>query len=176
VFFSPVHHVAVTQTKGEVMKAKATFLGHPIHQSLVVFPIGLLAGAVVFDLIYLFNKVDTMVVVSYWMLTAGLVAAVLAIPFGLIDYSKIPDNTRAKKIGMMHGLGNAVVSVLFIVSWLMRDANTIPPFNAMAWSFAGLALACVTAWLGGELVCRLGVGVYDDASVNASSSLKEPRY
>ena len=29
------------------------FLGHPVHQMLIVFPLGLLATAVVFDLIYL---------------------------------------------------------------------------------------------------------------------------
>jgi hypothetical protein len=38
-------------------------------------------------------------------------------------------------------------------------------------SFIGAALAMVTAWLGGELVDRLGVGVYDDANVNAPNSI-----
>lgn len=157
------------------MKAKALFLGHPIHQMLIVFPLGLLGTAVIFDVIYLVTELGTMAVVAYWMLSAGLVGAVLAIPFGVIDYSKIPANTRAKQIGLMHGVGNAVVSVLFIMSWLMRDPDILPSSTAMAWSFAGCVLALVTAWLGGELVSRLGIGVYDDASPNASSSLNVPR-
>ncbi len=33
------------------MEAKARLLGHPIHQMLIVFPLGLLATAVVFDVI-----------------------------------------------------------------------------------------------------------------------------
>lgn len=158
------------------MKAKATMFGHPIHQSLVVFPVGLLASSVIFDVICLMTGLETMAVVSYWMLSAGLVAAVVVIPFGLMDYSKIPANTRAKTVGMMHGLGNAVVAALFIVSWMMREPNVIPPTTAMIWSFLGFALTLVTAWLGGELVSRLGIGVYDDASPNASNSMKEPRY
>jgi hypothetical protein len=36
----------------------------------------------------------------------------------------------------------------------------------------GVAIALVTAWLGGELVYRLGVGVDRDANLNASNSLE----
>ena len=35
----------------------------------------------------------------------------------------------------------------------------------------GAGLSVVTAWLGGELVDRLGVGVYDGAHLDAPSSL-----
>lgn len=33
------------------MESRAKLLGHPIHQQLIVFPLGLLATAVIFDLI-----------------------------------------------------------------------------------------------------------------------------
>jgi hypothetical protein len=33
--------------------------------------------------------------------------------FGLIDWLGIPASTRAKSIGMWHGLGNVVVMLLF---------------------------------------------------------------
>ena len=33
------------------MESKAKFLGHPIHQQLIAFPLGLLGMAVIFDLI-----------------------------------------------------------------------------------------------------------------------------
>jgi hypothetical protein len=39
-------------------------------------------------------------------------------------------------------------------------------------SFAGAGIALVTAWLGGELVDRLGIGVSDGANVDAPSSLR----
>ena len=35
------------------MKARATLFGHPIHQMLIVFPLGLLATSVVFDIVHL---------------------------------------------------------------------------------------------------------------------------
>ena len=84
----------------------------------------------------------------------------------------IPAGTRAKRIGAMHGAGNAVVSLLFIGSWFARpDARSEPGSLALTLSFAGALLALVTAWLGGELVSRLGIGVSDAASVDAPSSL-----
>jgi uncharacterized membrane protein len=71
-----------------------------------------------------------------------------------------------------HGAGNLVVVLIFFVSWLLRrDAPETPTALALLLSFAGAGLALVTAWLGGELVVRLGVGVYDDANLNASNSL-----
>ena len=155
------------------MRSRARLLGHPIHQMLVVFPLGLLATAVVFDLIYLATENQVMAAVSYWMMAAGIVGALLAAPFGFIDWLGIPKGTRAKRIGAMHGGGNLVVTALFVAGWLSRDTGYSPAAPDMAWSFLGAALALVTAWLGGELVDRLGVGVDEDAHVDAPSSLRE---
>ena len=154
------------------MESKAKILGHPVHQMLIVFPLGLLATAVIFDLTHLLGAGPTMVAVAYWTMAAGIVGALVAAPFGTIDWLAIPSDTRAKRIGAMHGIGNLVVSALFLASWLLRpDDRTAPGALALALSFGGTALALLTAWLGGELVSKLGIGVYDDAQVNASSSL-----
>jgi DNA-binding beta-propeller fold protein YncE len=92
-----------------------------------------------------------------------------AASFGLIDWLAIPTGTRAKNIGLWHGIGNVIVVVLFIISWLPSAAD--PPLGAFALSFIGVALALITAWLGRELVDHLGVGIDDNASLNAPSSL-----
>ncbi len=47
------------------MESRAKILGHPVHQILVVFPLGLLATAVIFDAIYLFTGNATMATVAY---------------------------------------------------------------------------------------------------------------
>ena len=161
------------------MESKAKFLGHAIHPILIVFPLGLLATAVVFDIIYLIWGNPTMVVVSYWMIVGGIIGAVAAAPFGLIDWIAIPSNTRAKRIGAFHGIGNVIVLVLFVASWYLRyTAGGINPYRpslaALALSFVGFALAGVTGWLGGELVDRLGVGVDNGANLDAPNSLTGP--
>ena len=153
------------------MRSHARLFGHPIHQMLVVFPLGLLVASVAFDLIALALNSERAAFVAYWMLSAGLLGALVAAPFGLVDWMHIPRGTRAHRIGALHGGGNAVVTLLFAASWLLRGSDGELSVVAVALSVAGLLLAMVTAWLGGELVSRLGVGVYDDAGLNAPSSL-----
>ena len=156
------------------MESRAKLLGHPVHQMLVVFPLGLLAGAVGFDVAYLFTDNGRWAETAYWLIGAGVVTGLLAAPFGFIDWSAIPRNTRAKRIGALHGGGNAIVLVSFLVSVLLRnDLPSAPPALAYVCSFLGAGIALVTAWLGGELVDRLGIGVSDGAHVDAPSSLSE---
>jgi uncharacterized membrane protein len=161
------------------MESKAKALGHPIHQMLIPFPFGLLATAVIFDIVYLLWGNTTMLTVSYWMIVAGIIGGLAAAPFGLIDWLAIPKGTRAKSVGLLHGLGNVVVLVLFVASWWFRYSSpSIVPYEpstvAFVLSFIGFALAGVTGWLGGELVDRLSVGVDEGANLNAPNSLTGP--
>jgi uncharacterized membrane protein len=155
------------------MESRAKLLGHPVHQMLIVFPLGLLATAVIIDLVYFATDALIFAEVAYWLIVAGLIGGALAAPFGFIDWRAIPDNTRAKRIGAFHGMGNVVVLLLFLASALLRsNLPSEPAVLAYVCSFAGASVALVTAWLGGELVDRLGVGVSDGAHVDAPSSLR----
>jgi uncharacterized membrane protein len=148
---------------------------------LIPFPFGLLSTAVIFDIVYLFvsdpTTETTLSVVSFWMIAAGIIGGLIAAPFGLIDYLAIPQGTRAKSVGLLHGVGNVFVLILFAVSlWLRYSAPAIvlthqPTTVALVLSFAAFVLAGATGWLGGELVDRLGVGVDDGANLDAPNSL-----
>jgi len=155
------------------MESRAKLLGHAIHPILIVFPLGLLATGVIFDVIYLIWGNPTFATVAYYMIAAGLVGGAFAAPPGWIDWFAIPSETRAKSVGLTHGLGNVVVLVLFALSWWLRrnSADFMPDMLAYILSFAGAGLSLVTGWLGGELVERLGVSVDDGAHLDAPNSL-----
>jgi uncharacterized membrane protein len=154
------------------MESRAKLLGHPIHQMLIVFPLGLLATAVIVDLVYFAGDALIFAEVAYYLVIAGLIGGAVAAPFGFVDWHAIPRDTRAKRIGALHGSGNVIVMLLFLASAVLRsNLPSAPPAAAYICSFAGAAVALVTAWLGGELVNRLGVGVSDGAHVDAPSSL-----
>ena len=154
------------------MESRAKLFGHPIHQMLIVFPLGLLATALLFDAVQLITGDGFWSELSYWMIAAGVISGLVAAPFGLVDWLAIPWRTRAKRIGAVHGAGNVLVVALYGISWLMRTGNPAAPETpALVMAFLGGGLAMVTGWLGGELVDRLAVGVDEGAHLNAPSSL-----
>lgn len=155
------------------MESRAKALGHGIHPMLIVFPLGLLATAVIFDVLYLLTDRVGFQISAAYAIGAGVIGGLVAALFGWIDLRAIPSGTRAKRIGAIHGVGNVFVVALFAASWLVRAgaSNWEPTGLALILSFAGIALALVTSWLGGELVERLGISVSEGAGVNAPNSL-----
>lgn len=156
------------------METRFKLLGHPVHPMLIVFPLGLLSTAVLFDLLYVLTGNDEFATFAFWAIIAGVVGGLAAALFGLIDWLGLPDGTRAKSIGLWHGGGNVVVVALFALSWVLRldDPTYLPNWLPLILGLAGAGLALVTAWLGGELVYRLRVAVDDDAHLDASNSLR----
>lgn len=155
------------------MESKAKLMGHAINPMLIVFPLGLLAASLGFDIGYLATNNPEFATASFWMIAAGVLGGLLAAVFGLADWWAIPSRTRAKSIGLWHGLGNVIVVALFAISWWMRSNATfyVPRDSAFTLSCIGIALALLTGWLGGELVQRLGIGVNDGAHLNSPNSL-----
>jgi uncharacterized membrane protein len=154
------------------MESRVKLAGHPVHQMLIVFPLGLLATAVVFDVIFLVSDNPLWTQAAFFMIGAGVVTGLAAAVPGTVDWLAIPSGTRAKRIGLVHGVGNVVVVGLFALSWLLRREDpALPPTEAVVAGMLGAGISVVTAWLGGELVDRLGVGVDDGAHLDAPSSL-----
>ena len=142
------------------MPSGARIFGHPIHPMLIVFPLGLFAMAVVFDIIQLVTANPNLSLAAYYMIGAGIITGLLAAIFGLIDWMGVPRESRARSVGRWHGLGNVVVVLLFAISWWLRRPNpSSPTGGALTASYLGVLLGLVTGWLGGELVFRHGVGV-----------------
>jgi uncharacterized membrane protein len=157
------------------MQSRLRFLGHPVHPMLIVFPIGLLAASLFFDLLYLATSDAMFAQFALWLIALGVVTGLAAALFGLIDWLGLPAGTRAKRIGLIHGIGNVVIVALFLVSWVMRlgDPTYSPNLVPFVLGLLGVGLALLTAWLGGELVYRLRVGVDDAANLDATNSLSE---
>src|ERR1044071_7699156 len=105
------------------MNSHVKLLGHPLHPMLVVYPLGLLSVAVIFDIIFMITKNTVFPNVSYWMIAAGIIGGLLAAVVGFTEWLSIPNNSRAKSIGGMHGLGNLVIVLLFVGSWWLRRGD-----------------------------------------------------
>jgi uncharacterized membrane protein len=158
------------------MKARATLLGHPIHQMLIVVPLGLYVIAVVFDVITMFRPIEELSIASFWNIVAGSIGAVVAALFGVIDWTKIPAGTRAKRIGIFHAVANVAVLGLFVAAAAMRSDN--PAYfvstTALVLELVAFALGGLAGFWGGELVDRFGIGVHEGAHPDAPRERQRP--
>jgi uncharacterized membrane protein len=154
------------------MESRAKLAGHAIHPMLIVFPLGLLATSLVFDVLEKITGATGLALASYYMIPAGVIGGLAAAVFGLVDWLAIPRASRARWVGAIHGIGNVIVVALFVLSWLLRRGDALHPGSiSVVLSLIGVLLALVTGWLGGELVERLGIGVDHGAHADAPSSL-----
>ncbi|MFJ8686392.1 DUF2231 domain-containing protein [Micromonospora wenchangensis] len=156
------------------MESRLKVLGHPVHPMLVMFPVALLVTGTLFDVVDTVGGPDFLAEVAYWNITVGLVGGLLAAAAGVFDLLAIPAGTRAKRVALTHAAANVAVILLFAAVWAVRlNAESRAAGGALiAIEVVGLAILGVSAWLGGELVDRLGVGVDSDAGLDAPSSLR----
>lgn len=160
------------------MRSRVRAAGHAVHPILIVFPLGLLTTAVAFDVLYLVTERTSFAFTSAHLIAAGVVMGVVTAATGWLDWWLVtPRGSRARRIGLLHGLVNAAVLVLFAVSWAMRLAETdwMPGWPALVAAWLGVLAGGLGGWLGGELVERLGISVDENANPDAPSSLAASR-
>jgi uncharacterized membrane protein len=157
-------------TRGEAAKEPLTVVagpyGHPFHPILVTVPIGAWIGSLILDIAS--RSVDQPAGLSrgaFWLIAVGVIGAVLAAVFGLLDLLTIPRATRAFEVGLTHMVVNLTVVALFVVSWFIRRGDGLAgPTRVLPFvlSIVAIVLLLVSGWLGGMLSYRYGVRVADE--------------
>lgn len=152
------------------MSSPASIAGHPIHPMLIPFPIALWVFSLIADLIYFWRGNPAWEWIAFYTLVGGIVGAILAAVFGIIDYFSIRDK-KVSNIAAWHARINVLALLLFAASfylrtnsgaWLTGGSLTIP----LALSVIGVASITVSGWLGGELVFKHGVAVQPPKEFN----------
>jgi uncharacterized membrane protein len=139
------------------------WLKHPLHPALVHIPTALWPAAWISDLLSRSQPDNSFVQLSFFAILLGLIAAVLAIPTGLADWSEVGRAKPAWKLGLYHMILNLVVSVLWIINLALRygsfqTATTIPA--GLVWlSTLATLLLLVSGYLGGRMIYAYGISV-----------------
>ncbi len=137
--------------------------GHPVHPILVTIPIGTWTASVIFDITALLTAEGAAVFAegAYWLIGIGIVGALLAAIFGLLDLLTIPRGTPAFRTALMHMGLNLTVVVLFVIDFAVRAAGSREELSTpgLILSLVALALLGVSGWLGGKLVYEHGIAV-----------------
>jgi uncharacterized membrane protein len=138
--------------------------GHPFHPVAVTIPIGAWSSSLVFDLLGLAaDDPRAFATGSRWLVAIGLGGAVGASALGLLDLSRIPRGTPARRTALAHLVLNVTAMVLFSVGLLIRmlDLGRVPIVAFGLSVVASLGLS-VSGWLGGKLAYRWGIRVADE--------------
>ena len=143
---------------------KGTWLKHPLHPIIVHVPMAMWPGALIFDLLSQWQiGGNAMVRLSFYAIVFGLVASLLAVPTGVLDWSGIKREKPAWKIGLYHMTLNLVVALLFAVNFGLRlqtyrQASKVDSTPFLL-SIIGTALLITSAYLGGMMTYQYGISV-----------------
>ena len=144
--------------------AKGKWLKHPLHPIVVHIPVALWPGALLFDGISRMGIGGNAVVqLSFYSIGFGLLAALVAVPTGVLDWSAIKKEKPAWKVGLYHMAINLVVALLFAINLGLRieDFQTSRSVAAapLLLSVIGTVMLLGGAYLGGLMVYEHGTGV-----------------
>jgi uncharacterized membrane protein len=160
------------------MKTPASIFGHPIHPMIVPIPIGLFLFSYVADLAARFNVIgDAWPDVAFYCMAGGIVGALAAALFGLIDLLSLHER-RAKRIGIVHMLINLGVVALYAGNLLLRWQPHASPDTPFVLSTIAILALVVSGWLGGHMVYVHGVAVGEPGTVerrHASVPVRDER-
>ncbi len=143
------------------MRTPASVGKHPIHPMLVAFPIGLWVFSLACDLIGLMvDAPQVWFTVALYTMVGGVIGALLAAVPGLIDllYYK-GGQPPVKRIALTHMAINLAAVALYVVNVVMRLGASENIRTPILLSVIGVAMICVSGWLGGQMVHVYGVGV-----------------
>lgn len=133
-----------------------TWLGHPLHPALTALPTGALATVVALDAAsvlpgHRFVLRDA----SRLALGVGIIGSLGSAATGATDWQHTHDESR--RVGIVHGLLNAVATALYVASWADRRHGR--HLRGMAGTALGYGITLASGYLGGALVYGFGVGV-----------------
>lgn len=142
------------------MKSKASLKSHPIHPILIAFPIAFFIGTLLFDLLALFYDNDNFRNTARYLVTAGIIAGLIAAVPGIVDYIfTVPPKSSAKKRATLHGLTNTGSIIIFSVALYYRQQQSPAEGIVITLESLGVIAMMIAGWMGGTLVYRNQIGV-----------------
>jgi nitrite reductase/ring-hydroxylating ferredoxin subunit/uncharacterized membrane protein len=127
-----------------------TWLGHPLHPLATDLPIGFWTSSMMLDLAGKEQAADL-------TLKLGTISALGAAASGLAQWHDLQEMKEPRRLGALHATLNIAATGLYATSWCLRanDARDA----ARTCSTLAYGIATASAWIGGDLSFRLGIGV-----------------
>jgi uncharacterized membrane protein len=139
--------------------------GHPFHPLVVPLPIGAFVSSLIFDILTRTRAAGLPYLVdgAFWLIGVGLIGALVAAVFGVLDLRTIPRGAPAFATAWTHLTLNVAAGVLFAIGYWWRAGDHVElnktRWGQLALSAAAVAFLIAAVWLGGKLTYRHGMRV-----------------
>jgi nitrite reductase/ring-hydroxylating ferredoxin subunit/uncharacterized membrane protein len=131
------------------------WFGHPLHPALVTVPLGAWSAALVLDGLDATGRGGLGAgQAARSVVKVGVAGAVASAATGLTDWQYAHD--EARRVGLVHGTLNSAALGLYV--WSLADRARGRPVRARATAAVGYAISLASAYLGGVLAYRHGLG------------------
>lgn len=140
--------------------SRMSIAGHPIHPTLIHFPVAALLGLVATDGAFIYTGDDFWARAGFWLCTVGTWGGWLAGVVGLIDLVSVR-SIRHLMTAWSHALLAVMMLSLSSFNWLLRwedAAHLIMPWG-LYMSIITAVFIMLASVLGGQLVYEHAVGV-----------------
>ena len=143
------------------MTSRLNVAGNTIYPMLLMFPAGLLLTGAFVDAGNVFGGISLLGTLGFYHVIAGLIGGVCAGIAGLVDVAGTPDGSRARLLGVMYGLINLGVLLLYAVVLMVRigQADRAAGGGLVAVEFLALLAAGLAAGFAGQITDRLAAGL-----------------
>lgn len=148
---------------------------HPLHPFLVHFPIGLWVGSLLFDILYFATHNSGFAIAAFYTLSFGIITALFAAVSGALEIQYVPRESRVRGIAFAHMALNLVVTILFVVNYMIRKFSgqggiEIVPVSGLVLTIVAITILGFSGYLGGKMVYQYGMGMHPDARKSPPAS------
>lgn len=149
---------------------------HPVHPTLVVFPIAFLTATPFADAVFLWTGDAFWAEAASWLVRGGLAIGLLAALVGTVDFVTMRE-VRRHISAWSHFLAGTFVLALAGANVQLRwddPAAAVWPLGLLL-SVTMAGAVAVTGWLGGTLTFKHGIGTYGHDTAEDDGEDAPPR-
>lgn len=139
--------------------------GHPFHSFVVPLPIGAFVSSLIFDILTHTRAggLPYLVDGAFWLIGVGLIGALVAAVFGVLDLLAIARDSPAFRTALTHVALNVAAAVLFIIGYVWRAGDHVE-LDKTRWGQLALSAVAVSVligaiWFGQHLTYHHGMRV-----------------
>jgi uncharacterized membrane protein len=127
--------------------------GHPFHPFVAPLPIGAFVSSLIFDILTHTRAggLPYLVDGAFWLIGVGLLGALVAAVFGVLDLIAIPRGSPAFRTALTHVALNVAAAALFVVGYAWRAGDHVE-LDKTRWGQLALSAVAVAVLIGAVLL------------------------